>query len=279
MRGRGGSRWIILLPLLAGFGSVGGAEPVRPAGDPDAFWRTLETFEGGRAEEALAAWGESDGRSRSWRFASAMHLLQRQPRTASNVAAALDLLRGLAAANDDVAVAAAYYVARIHDYHAFPPDRRRAAEEYRRVLERFPGRLAAEMGFASLAINTLFFEERDQPLGAVFDRLEVMLAGLRHPTARRAGHYVLADSALRLLDDRERALRHLEDFWGLQPRVYVIRADTLVKLGEINLSLGRAEAATRWYRTFLREFADEPRASWVEERLREAENAARKERG
>lgn len=267
-RHRLGSRLFWLAAgLLAGCRDPSVPAPV----EPNAYWRAVETFELNQAARQLGVWRDQLGPSRAWRFAAAIHLLQRQPRTAANVAEALQLLQELAASDDEIAVTAHYFVARIYDYHAIPPRRALANAEYRLLLERFPGRLQAEMGLASLAANRLFATRREQDLTSLFDELEGELGRLRHAAARRACHYVLADAALRLLNDHERAIRHLEELWNLHPRIYGMRADTLVKLGEVNLALKRYDAAAYWYREFLLEFSDEARSSWIADRLREAE--------
>lgn len=247
-------------------GAGAGVEPAARPTVADEYWSALETYQFDRAALALRSWPPGDG-ARERRFAAAVATLQRQPRTTGSVNDAIRRFESLAEGSDRIAVASLYLAARAHDYHLPRPDRAQAAALYRKLLERHPGDPIAEAAFVSLAVFRLFDPAADAPPELAFNELEALLATLRSTSARRNGHLVLADSALRLRGDRERAVRHLEAVWSLEPRMLKLRTDTLIKLGELLLSLGRKRDAAVWYRRFLELYPEEVRAPWVRTRL------------
>jgi hypothetical protein len=243
-----------LLVGLAGFAILAGASAA-PTPPPEATtgagWRALADA---RHREALTAFREA-GPSREARVGEALALLNVQPVTAANRAAARALAEAIADGplEDPWTAQARYLLGRIAQIHTVPADFAVARAHYQWLIERQPG---SETGQAALVKFAIVQLTEVVPAGERRRRYDGLVA--MEPLAidvatRRDFHLTLAEACLDYDLGLERALHHslAADAAGVRQPLRV--ATLLVRIAELARTLGQKEVARRYYQRFLAE--------------------------
>lgn len=214
-------------------------------------WRALAD---GRYREALAAFRQP-GQSREAQVGEALALLNLQPVTAANRAAASALAKAIAdGPPEDLWTAQArYLLGRIAQIHTVPADFAAARAHYQWLIDRQPGSETGQDALVRFAIVQLTEVVPAGELRRRYDGLVAMEPLASDVATRRDFHLTLAEACLDHDFGLERALRHAlaADAAGVrQP----LRAATLwVRIAELARNLGQKEVARRYYRRFLAE--------------------------
>lgn len=198
--------------------------------------------------------------SREVLLGRAVTLLNVPPVTPGNLERAarwLESLRG----DDEVGIAATYFLARLEQVHRMPPNPERALRLYEELYHRHPQHPLAQMGWVKAAIWRVY-----EP-GTDFAALERSGEGLTDPQAVRDFHLAMADAAGRLRLPAEKQLEHLlaVDRVGVAKRKTA--GDVWVRIAELAREAGQMELAREYARRFLAEFPNDQRAHLVRERL------------
>ncbi len=227
--------------------------------------------------EAHATFTDPDSKlsPRSRAFGEAVTLLNLQPRTASRIARATELLDSVAAGPaDSLTVPALYLRARIDQVHLETPDIPSALRRYEELFAANPGHPLAQLGLSKAAMVRIYTDKND-PLGEPLTAAEAAAAQLTDSSARVAMHLMLANVCTRLGDQPRRALDHLESAFAAGILNARTRATTLVRIGVLSEEFDRPDRAIFAYERFLEEFERDDRAHTIRERLAALKEAAR----
>ncbi len=251
-----------------------GAEPATV----QAGWEELAQRNANRAGELFAAVAPNDPATREAQLGEAVSLLSAQPGTSGKIAASEQILEGLCAAapGDDPGIAAAYYLARIHQLQDGPPGRPAAVAGYRALLAVHPESFYAQLAAPKLALLLLFDDvPRDE-----WDRreaeIEALIGRLATPESRRDTRLILASALIKLRRDHARAYPLM---------VACLESDLVVRVPHLNRlllqaaesaeALGRPGEAAVYYGRFLTEFPHDSKADEVGRRMAALNREAR----
>jgi hypothetical protein len=243
-----------------------GAEPATV----QAGWQELSQRNANRACDIFAAVATNDPATREAQLGEAVSLLSAQPGTPGKVAASEQILEGLCATapGDDTGIAAAYYLARIHQLQDSTPGRPAAVAGYRALIAAHPDSFYAQLAAPKLALLLLFDDvPRDE-----WDRreaeIEALTGHLTTPESRRDTRLVLASALIKLRHDHARAYPLM---------VSCLESDLVVRMPHLNRlllqaaesaeALGRAGEAAAYYARFLAEFPHDSKADEVGRRI------------
>jgi hypothetical protein len=264
---------LALLVLLLSLPRTGVA--AAPAGPLVEAWQLLANFRPDLALprfESLAAQDGADARAA--RLGAALSLLAQPSTVPDRVAKARVLLAGLAADGaDDLGLAAQFYLARLAEFQAEPPDPVAAAAGFQRLIAEHPDSIWAQAAVPRLAILLLYTAAGPADPAARVAAAERLVATARQPRAVMELHLVIADAIFhhRLPDGR--ALPHLlaaERAGGMDAAT---RADVLTQIAELSRLGGDPAQAARYYRTFLAEYPRDTRQFPLRQRLAALEPA------
>jgi len=247
-----------VLPLIAAGVLRAATDPLLPAWEETS--RNL-------FQEAHARFADEEGREA--RLGEAATLLQLQPRTERNLRGAVALLSALVdeSTDDDAGLTALYLLGRIEHAHRAVPDLEAAARHYRRLLTHRPDHPLAGQAAVKLAILELYRPRPAEERLELVSTFDALTRDLPDAAARRDLHLVLGEAVLRFELEPTLALDQfvaaLED--GIV--MPLLRADILVRVGELAREAGRVELARRSYRTFLADFPRAPRRLMIREAL------------
>lgn len=244
------------------------AGPGRAADAPaaQAAWELIAAY---KPEQALKAFQSvTGGDRRRNQFGEAMALLAQPLPVPDRVARGRALLEGVAAgADDDLALAARFYLGRVAEFQAEPADPRAAAAQFEQLIAAHPDSRWAQAAVARLAILRLYTTAGpDQPAARVAEA-ERLVAAARQPQAVADVHLVIADAVFHYRLPDAQALPHLlaaERTAVLDPTT---RADVLVQIGEVARLTGDRALAEKFYRTFLQEYPRDARQFPIRQQL------------
>ena len=235
--------------------------PVAAAAAPAEAWQLLANYRSDLAlpkfEQQAAA---SPADARPARLGEALSLLAQPSPVPDRVGRARVILAALATDGaDDIALGARFFLARLAEFSAEPPDPGLAAAEFRRLIAEHPDSPWAQAAVARLAILLLYTPAGPAEPATRLAAAEQLLAPARQPTAIAELHLVIADAVFHhRLPDRL-ALPHLRaalETGALDPTT---RADVLVQVGELSRLGGDMAQAKAYYRTFLAEYPRDAR--------------------
>ncbi len=265
-------RLLILLSSAVTGSVTFGADPA-PA--PDPVWMATARL------DVVEAWHElrtepAGARSpRERLFVEAVLLLNRQPRTERNLDLAAEAMAGVLKerVDDELALAARYYRARIKQLHRRSPDPAGAIQEFWKLQQAAPESFFGQLALLKYAAAALRVDQSEAEQRGVIRDVEARVAGVTEPALRRNLHFVLGDFANRVLADDAMAYHHYAEALKIgfdrrdMARVLPLRCATLA------LRLGRTEDAIAHYRHFLERFPHEQRSHEVRLRLAALEKA------
>lgn len=202
----------------------------------------------------------------------AVTLLNVQPRLQSNLNRARELFGNLAAnEEDDIAVDASYFLARMDAFYEAEPRLDEARSLYRSLIERHPGHLLAEYGVSQWVLMDLYDDIPPAKRAERFLDLETIGAQLQTVAGRRSYHLNMGNAYIdfdsETADSRSHAIRHLlaadaEGFTRWQ-----VEAETWIAIGELARSEDRTELAKTYYEKFLAKYQRDNRHHTIRERL------------
>lgn len=263
-------RHVLLLALLA---SRAAAAEDRPATLRDG-WEMTTLYRFNEAEAVFRALAAKDP-SRENRYALAISQLNRQPKNDRTVAQARRLLAALveepSAPDDEITLAARFYLARIFQLHQSKPDLAAARSAYRELSRAPGGGFWAET--ASVKWATLGLYEIT-PWSEKAGRLaegEQELLRLTNPTLQKDLHIILADGYEKFGVSLPAALRHLEAAWALGIERGIDQGDFLARMGELARLIGDRAKARGYFGEFLKRFRRDERVYWITLKLAELE--------
>ncbi len=215
-------------------------------------WQELAAF---NPKPARTHFARLEGREA--RYGELLALLNSQPRTArqfATVRAGLEALRA-ESPGDDIGIAAAYHLARLHQLHTDKPDPDAALAGYRALLAAHAGHPAADLAAPKLALLLLYREASPEAWERHLAEVLTLLPNLRSPEARRDTRLVAADALVRLQGDFDRAhplivycLEH--NLVVRPPRLAVL----LLQAAEGARRSGNTDEAQHYYDRYLAEF-------------------------
>lgn len=231
-----------------------------------AAWRAEAGHQFRRAHEQFQRAGES----REARFGRAVTLLNVQPKTRDNIEAAAEAFRALHAQtpDDEVGVAARYFLARVEQMHRYQPKPDRAMAHFAALFAEHPNHFYGQLALVKWGMLRLYDPANTEADRAdLLDELEAKGRRLNHEDARRSFHMMMADAICRFERSDERAMEHLlvVDELGVMTRT--AEADLYVRIGELARLAGRLDLARRYYRRMLERFPRDTRGYMVRERL------------
>lgn len=223
------------------------------------------------ANAAFSIAAKTRPEDRGARLGQALTLLQLQPRTDARVRHAEALLTGLLdeSTEDEIAANARYFLARLEQNHRSPANSSAAFAHYEKLLVEHPAHPLAGQALVKLALLSLYREQGAGELRAAFADFSRRASSLPvgDTASRRDLHLVLGEAALRFHLGDQAALEHFVAALNAGIRLRPVRADTLVRIGELAADLGQPALARRHYDLFIAEFPRDPRRLAVSEHL------------
>lgn len=253
----GAGLFLLLLPLL---------RAAAPAPDGlAAAWRLMANQ---LPRDASAELGALPGApTREQALAGATVALDYQPVTPDRLRAAEAVFAELAAGDDEVADAAAYLQARVHQVHFQQPDYARAAALYRALAAKHPDSHWAQLGLVKLGLLTLYtLPEPAAPADRVA-AAEALLSRIREEKLQRDLHLQIAHAVTHYGLSLDRALAHLKEVDRIGGLVGQVPEDLAIQLGELSLRAGHYADARMYFERYLRDFTPNLRSVTVKRRL------------
>ncbi|MFH1498892.1 MAG: hypothetical protein ABII82_13825 [Verrucomicrobiota bacterium] len=255
-------RSTILLPAL-----LLALWPQARAATPPALSQAWEDAALNLTREAHRSFAALDGREA--RFGEAVTMLQLQPKTDPNIERAANLLEEVVAerADDELGIAARFYLGRLEQVHRTPLNPEAAAEHFAVLLRDFPGHPLTEQAVVKLALLELYAPGTPAEQLAAFEKFRRLGEELKTHDAIRDLNLTLGNAAQRLALGDELALPCYIAAYRAGIHLTSVRGDTLVSIGELARKTGRHELAREHYQRFLEEFKRDNRRLTIRERL------------
>ena len=198
-------------------------------------------------------------------FSRAAILLCIQPRTSRNVERAYSHFEEVAAKdpNDELGLEARYFLARIHQVHAFSPDFAEAERRYRELIDQVPSSFPGQLALTKLTILRLFRVDHPKQRIATINEFEPLGHRLSHRGLRFSFHMALAESLqMNNLDDL-RAFYHLREAYSICGRTFRVREELIARLSQLAIALGEPQLARIYLEEFLRSYPRSSRANYL----------------
>jgi hypothetical protein len=262
-------------PSVAIFFCLCAAGAVRAApSSASAGWQDLGRLDNPAALQDFSADLRRHPDDRTLQLGKALAQLNAPSRSDAHLAEARTILTRLRheKPDDDTGIAAAYYLARIHQLYEQPADRGAAIQGFRALLAAHPGQPIAELAAPKLAVLLLY---ADVPLPVWNERvaeIEALIPRLQSRPAQRDTRLVLADALVRLYSDHARAYPLLQyclahDLIVRPPAI----AATLLEAAESARQLGLTADAAAYCRRYVEEFPYESSTDEIKRRLAQLE--------
>jgi raffinose/stachyose/melibiose transport system substrate-binding protein len=195
-------------------------------------------------------------------------LLDRQPVSEGQVAAARDVFAALAGSGgDDAALGARFFLGRIAQHHLKTPDPAEAARQYSLLISGHPHSLWAQTALPRLALLDIYALDLRAAPEVRLARAEKLLAFASTPEAESDLHVVLSQAVFFYRLPAAGALPHLLAAARLDQLDAALRKDVLVQAAELSRLSGNTPQAALYYRKFLEENPNDYRRTLIRERL------------
>jgi len=217
-------------------------------------------------DEAAQAFSKD---TREGRYGRGVATLNLQPRTEANVDTANAIFEELVAEknDDEIAIHAAYQLARIPHVQRNKPDLLLAAQRYESLIEQHPGHPLADAATVKLTILRLYAPQENPLPSERLESAKALGTGLRDPDAIRDYHIVIADAVGLMRLDPATALQHLQKAYETSRLTGKLEADVLVRISEIAAKTGDQSLSREFARRFLKQFPRDERASSIRKKL------------
>ena len=258
---------VLLLPgLILGPSLAGGKVAV----SEESAWEKTGRF---LYHEAVDEFGDllaaGRGRTSNLKFGLALNLLNRQPKTQSNLVRAETLFSEVYSTEgmDGFGVASKYYLGRIKEVHQRKPELAESEKIYDQIIAANPRHYFAQLAATRYVLIRFYSVESLEERKDRFLVLEPLAENLVRPAIRSQFHNLMGDLATRYELPLEKALYHYRESVAAGIENFRIRRDVLVSIGEIARELGMISVAVEYYERFLREFSRDRRHILIRERL------------
>lgn len=252
---------ICLLAIVPALASA--ADALRAADTNDAQLAPVWRFaaQGSFTEAQAAMPPVLDGAEA--RFAEAMLLFNRQPRSDENLVNAARLLAALAQDGESAELRARcrYFQARAETLR--DPDSAAAVGLYEQLWHDYPAESYGQRGLVNLLLMAFYAPEPRASVLVKVAQIEAQADRLTDAVVRSQFHQVAARGYLELGGEDAKALHHLlqADRLGVARRE--AQGDLQVSIGQLAAELGQPAAAREHYSRFLHEFPNDPRVYTV----------------
>lgn len=200
-------------------------------------------------------------------YGRAVALLNIQPRTQGNVEKSQQLFESIYQANtvDDLGLAARFMQARISQIHLLPVNKERAEQIYTELSAGRPNHAITQRAKVKLTLLRIYATGIDETERRNrFVKGEEWATGLSELGPRAQIHLLLAETAQRLGYGMETELKHLLAAESAGIIKLRLRADVLVRIGDLARILGDEKMARAYYRIFLKDYPRTDRRTTVE---------------
>ncbi|QYM78646.1 hypothetical protein K0B96_15280 [Horticoccus luteus] len=231
------------------------AKPAAPSIAIKAWRDSARYFANEAHHEFERVLKQPGGDTREVRLGAALSLLSVQPVLPDNLARARATLHELATGDDEFALAAKYFEARMAQAFREEPDFDAAAAGYRALIREHGTNYWGQLALMKLAVLTLYVLPADNA-AARLAAVEAMLPQAE-PVNARDLHLMLADATLYYERPETDALAHLVAAGKLSehlPLSETIRADMYVQIGDLSARLGQLAQANAYAAKLAKEF-------------------------
>ncbi len=242
--------WVVLAAVFAAGGAAMASEK-----DPDPFgelglMRANQAFR--IAEKAVS---HDEVGARVMLLARGLAAMNYQPRTEQTIEGALRAFDDLIAsgAEDEAAIVARYFQARIWQMHKEPADPRKARALYAALAVRHPDHPLAQYAWVKIGTMELYLDRKPEA-DARIRKVEGYLPKLTDPAVRRSLRHVLGQACQVLVDDPARALEHYEAALADGLAKDNLLADVLLRAAECARRVGRTEQARRYLTAYIERY-------------------------
>ena len=220
-------------------------------------------------DEALEAFSTG---TREGRYGKGVAILNLQPRTEANVDTANAIFEELLTEkiDDEIAIHAAYQLARIPHVQRSKPDLPLAAQRYESLIRQHAGHPLADAATVKLTILRLYSPEGNPPPAERLESVKPLGAGLSDLDAIRDYHIAMADAVGFMRLDPATALDHLQKAYETSRLTGKLQADVLVRISEIAAKTGNQSLSREFAQRFLEKFPRDERASSIRKKLESA---------
>lgn len=209
-------------------------------------------------------------------YGKAVALLNIQPRTQGNIEKSQQIFEAIcqAAPADDLGLAARFMQARVVQIHLLPANKERAEQIYAELSAGPPSHPITQRAKVKLTLLRIYATGIDET-----ERRNRFVEGEERATElfelgpRAQMHLLLAETAQRLSYGIETELKHLLSAESSGIVKLRLRADVLVRIGDLARMLGREEMARSHYEVFLKEYPRTDRRTTVEGYLKMLDHA------
>jgi hypothetical protein len=201
------------------------------------------------------------------RLGEALSLLNRQPRTQSQVETTRELLEALVREypREPIGIEARYHLARLDHLHLIPADPARARLAYLELADAFPDNPLAQQALVKVCLMDIYQAEPDRRTVALREK-ESWNERFTDRSAIRDYHLALGYAYVFFKQAPERALHHLLAAERAGVVGFRSRGDVLVAIGDLASELSRPEIALQAFESFVREYPRDIRAYTIRQR-------------
>lgn len=154
---------------------------------------------------------------------------------------------------DAIALASAYYTARIAQSNPFEQDITEAKKRYWDLYERWPERFFGQMAFVKYATLHIYDDDGSEEMAwERIQNLEPIVSDISIPELRQNVHRIMGEAYASFGLDSELAYEHLLEAYQLGIPVVSIRIEVLERIGSLGEELGKKERALLAYDELIR---------------------------
>ncbi|MDR1279603.1 MAG: hypothetical protein LBK99_02125 [Opitutaceae bacterium] len=200
------------------------------------------------------------------RLLEALCRFQAQPRTATSLHAARDILLELqhsADTPDPVAQMAEFFLARYHEVALPAPDPAAARRAWHALHEKRSGTLIGQLALARMVLLDLAAPPGRNGRLAAYAKCDGWDSRFTHPVSRRDYHMLMALTGLRYEADPHSIIRHVGQACATGLLRSRTRADLLLGGATMAARAGKTELAHEWRQRFINENPKDPRTVLV----------------
>lgn len=261
------------LILACGHLSLQGADPTPQAAQADgadgaatAAWKDMARLLQQEAAITFERLNKATP-SRELQYGYAVSLMNRQPKTQSNLDKALAIFAELQKEGDDLSVKSLYFTGRVHEYHDLDPDIHAALASYRELMQKYPDHPFAQIAATNLAFCLLYEITPPEEKTKRVEELRQIASRLTLPAAKRELNRIIGGYLLMSEDKPAEALPYLVEASRIDFRRFTARVDNYVRIAETAREVGKNDLAIEFYSKFLNETTRDNRAQLIRERL------------
>jgi len=239
-----------------------------PATKNEAPWRDASVF---LFNDAYSGFTKSQESSEPMnRLGKAATLLNTQPRTTENIAAAREILLDLSKnqpQNSTLGNLSQFLLARIDENYLTPPQNDEAKSRYLEIVKSKTGVPLLELSASRLVALTTFASDKASDNLAALSTLEPLANFLSTPEGIREFHLAMGLAILENEGDPNLILDHLikAETIGFRRKENVIQ--NWLVIGRLGEKIGNKNLAAKYYQKFIDHFPNDPKTFGIKHRL------------